>query len=197
MKKYLLKNNLEEGIMDHVLHETLGKTIRDSFSGEPGYKVMLDSACGGQTILPLFISDKKGNETEICDVDILIAKDIKVKAIIEIEESDVTPNQICGKFLTSALASCYSDGKGPLHDLNSPIAFIQVLDKSKLNVPPAKKLKQWDNLEEAMCRILPVGNSQISVYKIFGFNGPEDPYEKQAALLIGFLKGWCYSILNK
>ncbi len=47
--------------MDHVLHETLGKTIRDSFSGEPGYKVMLDSACGGQTILPLFISDKKGN----------------------------------------------------------------------------------------------------------------------------------------
>ncbi len=182
--------------MDHVLHEKLGKTIRDSFSGEPKYKVMLDSACGGNSTLPLFTSCKRTNENRICDVDILIVKDEKVRAIIEIEESDVTPNQICGKFLTSALASCYSDGKGPLHDLNSPIAFIQVLDKSKLNVPPAKKLKQWDNLEEAMCRILPVGNSQISVYKIFGFNGPEDPYEKQAALLIGFLKGWCYSIFQ-
>ncbi|MDD8021231.1 MAG: hypothetical protein PHU81_08670 [Acidobacteriota bacterium] len=194
MKKYLLKNNLKEGIMDHVLHEKLGKTIRDSFSGEPGYKVMLDKACGGQRILPLFISDKKGNETEICDVDILIAKGIKVKAIIEIEESDVTPNKICGKFLTSALAFYYSDGKGPLQDLNSPIAFIQVVDKSKLKVYKTKKLKQWENLEKAMCRLLPVGNSQINVYKIFGFNGPEDQYEKQAALLIGFLKGWCYSI---
>ena len=180
--------------MDHVLHEKLGKTLSDSFSGEPGYKVMLDSACGGNRALPLFTSCKRTNENRICHVDILIVKDGKVRAIIEIEESDVKPNQICGKFLTSALASCYSDGKGPLHDLNSSIAFIQVLDKSKLNVPPAKKLKQWDNLEEAMCRILPVGNSQISVYKIFGFNGPEDQYEKQAALLIGFLKGWCYSI---
>ena len=127
-------------------------------------------------------------------MDILIAKGIKVKAIIEIEESDVTPNQICGKFLTSALASYYSDGKGPLQDLNSPIAFIQVVDKSKLKVYKTKKLKQWENLEKALRRLLPVGNSQINVYKIFGFNGSEDQYEKQAALLIGFLKGWCYSI---
>jgi len=196
MKKYLLKNNLKEGVMDHVLHEKLGKTLSDSFSGEPGYKVMLDSACGGNRALPLFTSCKRTNENRICHVDILIVKDGKVRAIIEIEESDVKPNQICGKFLTSALASCYSDGKGPLQDLNSPIAFIQVVDKSKLKVYQSKKPKQWDNLEEAMCRILPVGNSQISVYKIFGFNGPEDQYEKQAALLIGFLKGWCYSIFQ-
>ena len=180
--------------MNHVLHEKLGKSISESFSSEPGYKVMLDKACGGHRTLPLFMSKVKRRDTEICDVDILVVKDGKVKAIIEIEESDVKPNQICGKFLTSALASFYSNGKGPLQDLNSPIAFIQVVDKSKLKVYQSKKPKQWDNLEEAMCRILPVGNSQISVYKIFGFNGPEDQYEKQAALLIGFLKGWCYSI---
>jgi len=194
MKKYLLKNNLKEGIMDHVLHEKLGKTIRDSFSGEPGYKVMLDKACGGQRILPLFMSDVIGSDTEICDVDILVVKDEKVRVIIEIEESDVKPNQICGKFLTSALASCYSGDEGTTAPLDAPIAFIQVLDKSKLKIHKTKKLKQWENLEKATCRLLPVGNSQINVYKIFGFNGPEDQYEKQAALLIGFLKGWCYSI---
>ena len=194
MKKYLLKNNLKKGMMNHVLHEKLGKTLSDSFSGEPGYKVMLDKACGGNRTLPLFISCKRTRENRLCDVDILIAKGIKVKAIIEIEESDVKPNQICGKFLTSALAFYYSDGKGPLQDLNKPIAFIQVLDKSKLKIHRTKKLKQWENLEKAICRLLSDGNSQINVYKIFGFNGPEDQYEKQAAMLIGFLKGWCYSI---
>ena len=180
--------------MNHVLHEKLAKSISESFSSEPGYKVMLDKACGGHRTLPLFMSKVKRRDTEICDVDILVVKDGKVKAIIEIEESDVKPNQICGKFLTSALASFYSNGKGPLQDLNSPIAFIQVLDESKLKIDKTKKPGQWGNIEKAICRILPVGNSQINVYRIFGFNGSEDQYEKQAARLIGFLKGCCYSI---
>ena len=186
--------DLKEGIMDHVLHEKLGKTIMNSLSGESGYKVMLDKACGGQWTLPLFMSEVKRRDTEICDVDILIAQDGKVKAIIEIEESDVKPNQICGKFLTSALASCYSGEEDSAAPLDAPIAFIQVLDESKLKIDKTKKPGQWGNIEKAICRILPVGNSQINVYKIFGFNGSEDQYEKQAALLIGFLKGYCYSI---
>ena len=180
--------------MDHVLHEKLGKTIRDSFSGEPKYKVMLDSACGGNSTLPLFTSCKRTNENRICHVDILIVKDGKVRAIIEIEESDVKPNQICGKFLTSALASYYSGEEDTAVPLDAPIAFIQVLDESKLKIDKTKKPGQWGNIEKAICRILPVGNSQINVYKIFGFNGSEDQYEKQAARLIGFLKGCCYSI---
>jgi len=180
--------------VNHVLHEKLAKSISESFSSEPGYKVMLDKACGGHRTLPLYMSKLIGSDTEICDVDILIAQDGKVKAIIEIEESDVTPNQICGKFLTSALASYYSGEEDTAVPLDAPIAFIQVLDESKLKIDKTKKPGQWGNIEKAICRILPVGNSQINVYKIFGFNGSEDQYEKQAALLIGFLKGCCYSI---
>ncbi|HRD02436.1 MAG TPA: hypothetical protein PLP57_07325 [Candidatus Saccharicenans sp.] len=194
MKKHLLKNRIKEGLVNHALHKKLGKTIMDSFSAEPGYKVMLDKACGGNRTLPLYMSEVKRRDTEICDVDILVVKDGKVRAIIEIEESDVKPNQICGKFLTSALASFYSGEEGTTAPLDAPIAFIQVLDESKLKIDKTKKPGQWRNIEKAICRILPVGNSQINVYKIFGFNNSEDQYEKQATPLIGFLKGCCYSI---
>jgi hypothetical protein len=194
MKRHLFKNRIKEGLVNHVLHEKLGKSISESFSSEPGYKVMLDKACGGNRTLPLFMSKVKGSDTEICDVDILVVKDEKVRAIIEIEESDVKPNQICGKFLTSALASFYSSEEGTTAPLDAPIAFIQLLDESKLKINKSKKPGQWEKIEKAICRTLPVGNSQINVYKIFGFNGSEDQYEKQAALLIGFLKAYIYSV---
>ncbi len=55
--------------------------------------------------------------TEYCNVDLLLFKDDKIKAIVEIEESNVKPTQISGKLLTSALSKFYiheSNGDKPV-----------------------------------------------------------------------------------
>ncbi len=83
--------------MDHALHRTIGKIIKDHFSSRP-FAVLLDRACKDmqeeRQNIPLFFLGKKSRATEICDVDILILKNGKIKAIFEIEESDKRPNQI-------------------------------------------------------------------------------------------------------
>ncbi len=64
----------------------------------------------------------------------LILRNDKVKGIIEIEESNVKPTQICGKFLTSTLSKYYiheSDGNRVVEMVDS-VNFIQVVDTSKL-----------------------------------------------------------------
>jgi hypothetical protein len=45
---------------------------------------------------------------EFRSVDLLILCNRKIRVIVEIEEADLTPTQIAGKFLTSALASHFN-----------------------------------------------------------------------------------------
>ena len=90
------------------LHKVIGDIIQDSEF--PSCTVLKDPACGGNQNIPLFCIDKKSNRTEYCNVDSLILKDNKIRVIIEIEEADVTPMQIFGKFLASALSSYFIHG---------------------------------------------------------------------------------------
>ena len=153
--------------MDHPLHKAIG----DIFSADllPGYEILKDPACAddGQNI-PLFCSEKKSNQTEYCNVDLLIVKSNKIKVIIEIEEANIKPTQICGKFLTSALSFCYI---GKYND-NKPVSmddivlFIQILDTSNLE-EGTHKPKQWRNIEESITQIIPVGDSKIRKYSLF------------------------------
>ena len=130
--------------------------------------LFLDSACGGKQHIPLFYSSKKSRASEFCNVDGLVLKDGMIKIIIEIEESNVKPTQICGKFLTSALAKYYiheSRGDKPV-EMGGKVFFIQVLDTSKLVKYKTKKLDQWKKLETAINNIMPLKNSRITAYKI-------------------------------
>ena len=87
------------------MHVSIGDLIENSL-GERA-QLVRDQACGGNQQIPLFCSNEKSNKTEYCNVDLLVIQDGKIRVIIEIEESDVKPTQICGKFLTSALARYY------------------------------------------------------------------------------------------
>lgn len=87
---------------EHGLHAVVGELIsKAGLSGD----VLADSACGGSHRIPLFCLSESSTKTELCNVDMLIARSGKVKVIVEIEESNVTPIQICGKLLASALCS--------------------------------------------------------------------------------------------
>ena len=83
----------------------------------------------------------------------LMMKDNKIRVIIEIEESDVKPTQICSKFLSSALASYYihhSENNTPI-GMSDSVLFLQILDTSKLE-EKTSKIDQWENLEKSILR---------------------------------------------
>lgn len=86
----------------HPLHEIIGKEIEQNLPS--GCVLIKDKACGGDQRIPLFYMQRKSRDTEYCNVDLIVLKENRIRIIIEIEESNVKPTQICGKFLTSALA---------------------------------------------------------------------------------------------
>jgi hypothetical protein len=158
--------------MNHPLHLEIGKNIENLLKSKSTCRVLLDPACGGSHNLPLFNCATKSNDTEYCDVDILIIKDNKIKVIIEIEEANIKPTQICGKLLTSALTKCYihatdkSNTNYETIDMDDNVLFIQIGDKSKLKVQ-SKKPGQFKNIKNSIKGILPVSGSSVKEYELF------------------------------
>jgi hypothetical protein len=153
---------------DHPLHKLIGDEVSKVSDPDRKITVVLDPACGGSNNIPLFASEDKANSTEYCDVDILIIKDDKIKVIIEIEEANVKPTQVCGKLLTSALSKCYIHkqfNNKPIW-MDESVSFIQVLDITKLKENSSKP-EQWDSLAVSIQSVLPLKKSNIKNYKLF------------------------------
>ena len=151
--------------MAHPLHARIGTALG---SLVPGYEVILDPACGGSENIPLFLTRKKSNDTEVCNVDALILLGGRARVAIEIEESSILPTQICGKLLTTALAKYYihrnaQDRPIPLQD----VLFIQVLDDARLP-HGSKKRGQVEFLRDAILSMgLLATATQIMSYRVF------------------------------
>ncbi len=151
--------------MEHPLHKIVGECI--GTHKFPNCEIIEDQACGGKQNIPLFSSKHKSNRTEYCDVDLLILKDGKIRVIIEIEETDVKPTQICGKFLTSALSRYFiHEYKNNVRvGMSDSVSFIQILNTAWLKAGTAK-IEQWENLEKSIMSILPIERSRIREYKL-------------------------------
>jgi hypothetical protein len=150
----------------HPLHLEIGRKIIEKFSGRSELKMIRDPACGGSQHIPLFRDSKKKRETQYCNVDLLILKNGKVRVILEIEEADIKPTQICGKFLTSALSRCYiHDKDGGVVDMDASVLFIQFVDTSKLKDKSLKK-DQFNMIEESIRAVLPLRDSKINTYRL-------------------------------
>lgn len=178
--------------MRHPLHESIGKLI-DTIELPSDCEVIKDPACGGRQNVPLFCSNKKSNKTEYCNVDILILKNEKIRVIVEIEETDIKPTQICGKFLTSALSSYFihktNKTKKKSIRMDDSVLFIQILDTSKLKMGKTSKIEQWKRIEKSIQNIIPVKNSKIDNYKlIFGKHSKFEANGKKKNELIGCIQ---------
>jgi len=144
----------------HSLHKEVGRVIKEYFDSFSGYTVILDPACDTtpKQNIPLFLEEVKGNDSEITNVDIMVVKEDKVVLICEIEESNVKPNHIIGKFFSVALSKYWSkDYKNKaqeLINLGNDIVFIQVLDTSKLVIEKSKKPSQWRKIKHAIIQKL-------------------------------------------
>jgi hypothetical protein len=159
----------------HSIHEKIGDIIQKALP--PDHILLRDEACGGEQRLPLFYIPKKSRGTEYCDVDLLVLKDDKIRIIVEIEESNVKPTQICGKFLTSAMSNYYihdSKNNEPI-EMSDSVTFIQIVDTSKLVKDKTSKFDQWKALEESINKILPLkNNSKITSYKLLNTDQVDD-----------------------
>jgi len=157
--------------MEHPLHRIVGKIVGECIDNKEFFncKIRKDPACGGRQNVPLFCSKKKSNKTEYCNVDLLILKDYKIRVIIEIEEANIKPTQICGKFLTSALSSYFihESENNKLIGMDDSVLFIQILDTSKLKEDKTSKSGQWKEIQKSIQNILPVEDSRINKYRIF------------------------------
>ena len=151
----------------HPLHIAVCKLFEDSISSD--CQLIRDEDCGGTQHIPLFVSENKSRKTEYCNVDLLVLKKGKIKIIVEIEESNLKPTQVCGKYLTSALSRYYiqeSEGNKRI-EMDDEVTFIQIMDVASLDEERTKKFRQWMNLRESIRATLPVKGSNITNYGLF------------------------------
>jgi hypothetical protein len=140
---------------EHELHRLVGKLISEAeLSGD----VLADPACAGRHRLLLFCNFDRSRETELCNVDMLILKSNTIRVIVEIEESNVKPVQICGKFLASALCSHYIYGNDSPAPMDDSVLFIQILDTSELKLGTAK-IDQWEIIAKLVQDTIPIKDS--------------------------------------
>lgn len=151
-----------------IIHKKVGKILSKAIPADSGYTLLRDPACGGKQHIPLFYTLKKARMTEYCNVDLLVLKDNEIKVIVEIEESNVKPTQICGKFLTSALSKYYihDSAKNKPAKMADSVSFIQIVDTSKLVRDKTAKFEQWKALEKSINGILRIKDSKITDYRL-------------------------------
>jgi hypothetical protein len=152
----------------NLVHKKVSDIFEKAIPSNSNSVLLRDTACGGKQHIPLFYSAKKSRRTEYCNVDLLLLKNNKIRIIAEIEESNVKPTQICGKFLTSALSRHYirdSEANKPVEMADS-VLFIQIVDTSKLVRNKTAKYAQWKALEKSINRILPIKDSNIISYRL-------------------------------
>lgn len=152
----------------HLLHKKIAKCVEEVAGSN--FKVVKDVACCGSQRIPLFCDEVRSRDNWLCDVDILIVSDEKVKVIFEIEESNKMPTKICGKFITSALSKYYiHDAENNAIAMDKKVTLIQIVDTKSNNksgeISPQKK-EQLKNIEKAIKNVIPLNTSKINDYHL-------------------------------
>lgn len=179
-------------MVKHQIHRKIGGLL--SKNELPQVTIFRDSACqshdgdDGEPEKKHRITLYKGAGPErvrMCDVDILAFRDERKYVIIEIEESNVKPVQVFGKFFASAHSTHYDRKQID----KSPLRFIQVLVAAPANLKGSGKPEQWKALEAIIkdhAREWP--DRTVEYFLLWG--GPEDfkPGSEKAGQLVGLVR---------
>jgi hypothetical protein len=151
----------------HDLHVAVGDILRTLES--PNVRVLLDKACGGGKPLLNFYGT---GDVCLTQVDAAIVVNEQVKAVIEIEETDIRPLVLCGKIMITVVSKycVWNQNKFPL---SASVFFIQIF-KKKNEDKDWSKYDQCRYLENEILKCLQPGQSRIARYA-FHF-GTADEY---------------------
>lgn len=162
----------------HPLHESISDIIEDYFNTVPNANTYRDSACGkGKRVnrnLSMFF-DNRTNRARFTNVDLVVTVNNQVKLICEIDESNVKPNHIFGKYLSVASSNFLGINKEKFIPLNNQFFFLQILDEAKLKEKSNKK-HQWINIETSIKNTVCIINNHIKNYAII--SGTKGDFEK-------------------
>lgn len=171
--------------MAHPLHEVIAELLKEAVPAPA--TLIIDQAGKGDQRIPLFVKDTVGREHWLCCVDGLVKVDGHVRLLVEIDESNVKPTHLAGKYLTSALANFYihKRERGPLPKFER-VWFLQIVSSKGLE-PNSKKPAQWQTLEAAIRSIPCLGN--IHRYGLFaGLKSDFIPGGNQHSQVIEFVR---------
>ena len=153
----------------YELHTAVGDFLRNS--AFPGAEILLDQACGGPGQIRLYGDDVQGEARCMTYADAAILFAGEVKVIIEMDYSNVRPNAICGKLLSTAISAYYKSGpqRVPFSD---SMLFVQVIQHATGD-SQTHKVQQCRYLESEINRLLKAARSRIACYSIH-YGKPED-----------------------
>lgn len=135
--------------MTHPLHRIVSKEIQKIFKDHDKFELKIDPACDGAQNLPFFIGNVKSQGSEISNVDLFIARDSQIILVCEIDESNVKPGHIFGKFLSLVSTDCCILKDDSIYKFTENLIFIQVISTEKLK-EKSKKPEQWQKIEESI-----------------------------------------------
>lgn len=149
--------------MPHPLHNVIADLLRQNTPDN--VTLIVDDAGGGDQRIPLFTTNTGGRENRLCCVDALGISCGSVRLIVEVDESNVKPTHLAGKYLTSALANFYIHDRhpAPIPKADS-VAFLQIVSTKKLK-PNSKKLSQWCEIERMIQSNAMIGS--MGTYGLF------------------------------
>lgn len=177
----------------HDLHKEIGDIISERLGSK--CEILKDPACArsGEIAqnIPLFMGQDKGRESQLCKVDMIIIKDTEIKAIIEIEESNVKPMQILGKYLTSVFADSF------IHDVykdkiirkSDGALFLQILNSKTCLKSGSKKTEQWDIIKNKLMKWSKSAGCGLDYDLLYGTCGDFKSGKKSGEKLISKLIG--------
>jgi hypothetical protein len=148
--------------MTHPLHLSVAKEFT-SFAKK--CKILLDPACGGSQNLPFFIGRPKSNANKITNVDLVVIVNNKVKVVCEIDESNIKPGHIYGKFLSLISTDICILKNGVEYEFDEELIFVQVLSTENLK-KKSKKEDQWGIIENSIQSNLSSFNGKKIKYHI-------------------------------
>lgn len=167
---------------EHEYHIEISKIVKNSIKedGENKYSLISndcapDNSPHNQYALPIYHVDENGYAIKYAYADILIVKDGRIKAQIEIEEQDRSATKLFGKVLTSAHCKFFQyrgkDGprtRGPL-DFNKDFTFIQIVRPIDAKNPErSQKWEQWKQID-----------IDIKMMLLNGFKSCQDPWARR------------------
>ncbi len=143
----------------HPLHTSVGKEFENFLKSRPKLQLLLDPACNpnperGQNI-PFFLDDTLPKRAVwFTNVDIMVTEGNHIKLVCEIDESNVKPGHIFGKFLSLVSTNICILNNGEKYYFDKKLVFVQVLSneflKTLKNKNNSQKEKQWEHIKNSI-----------------------------------------------
>ncbi|MFC2142158.1 hypothetical protein ACFLR7_04415 [Acidobacteriota bacterium] len=166
--------------ISHEFHKLIGKAFNELELPDKRFVILKDRACdeNGHDLPLFYLSESEERQYKniklkghkFTEVDLLILKDNEIKVIVEIEESNMKPNHLFGKYMAAAMSSFYIYRPGQSKEnkckMADKVQFIQILDSTRTK-ERSQKFEQWGQVEEAVQKLAETKLNNVIEYKLF------------------------------